>query len=380
VRNLIFKNKIKMKKLIYCLAILGAVFTSCNPNEDIYTSLDAVEKVISGDVIYTLTDEDYDDLLLNYGNFSSEDDAKADIPGLLSNLYPVWGNGSSALVTFKLYSPVGTYDAPVYALSDAEHNAITGSTYGNFDKTGHVYEYLNATYPSPSEGDFVSLKYRYYSGGETTLTDGFAYENGEWVKFTGFTEDQYDAMGESFPNFSSEDEANQKIPIALLDVYKFNPKSAGDIVLAMYELYVGGGVTESYTAAYIFNGTSFAAYDNVKDVTIQFGHDGTTWVPDNTIKYTFTGADISFISDALIVAYPGPADNVGFFGSFDRRTSSSNYWSDSMLLEAFSALLDNKNPGAEDGQKYVLTFVIYNGATTNETKSVIKTGGVWMYQ
>jgi hypothetical protein len=51
-----------------------------------------------------------------------------------------------------------------------------------------------------------------------------------------------------------------------------------------------------------------------------------------------------------------------------------------MLLEAFNALLDNKNPGAEEGQKYVLTYVIYNGSTTNETKSVNKTDGVWVYQ
>ena len=44
------------------------------------------------------------------------------------------------------------------------------------------------------------------------------------------------------------------------------------------------------------------------------GHDGTTWVPDNTIRYTFTGADVAFISDYFIDIYPGPADNVGFFG------------------------------------------------------------------
>ena len=369
-----------MKKLIYCLAVLGAIFTSCNPMEDIYNEVDAEEKVISGDVEYTLTDEDYDELEKSYGNFNSEDEAKSLIPGLLSDLFPVWGNGSSALVTFKVYNPVKTYDAPVYELSDAEHNDITGNTYGNFDDNDHVFEYLAATYPDVAEGDFVSLRYRFWSGGESTLTDGFAYEDGEWVKFTGFTEDQYEAMGEGYPNFSSEDEANVKIPIALLDVYKFNPISAGDIVLSMYELYLGGGVTQSYTAAYVFDGTSFSAYDNEQEVTVQFGHDGSTWVPDNTIKYTLTSADIAFISSEFATKYEGPADNVGFFGSFDRRSGSSNYWSDDMLLDAFNALLDNNDPSAEEGQKYVLTYVIYNGSTTNETKNVIKTDGVWVYQ
>ena len=50
-----------------------------------------------------------------------------------------------------------------------------------------------------------------------------------------------------------------------------------------------------------------------------------------------------------------------------------------MLLEAFNALLDNIDPSAEEEQKYVLTYVIFNGSTTNETMSVIKTGGVWVY-
>ncbi|WOD44734.1 hypothetical protein [Hwangdonia lutea] len=369
-----------MKKLIYLIAVLGITFTGCNPNEDIYNKIDAEANPIVGDAVITLSDEDYDELELNFGNFNSVDDAKAMLPSFLEDKYPVWGKGSSALVTFKWYNPIETYEAAVYELSDAEHNAITGNTYGNFDENGHIYDYLDATYPNPEEGDFVSLRYRFYSGGEMTLTDGFAFEDGSWVKFTGFTEDQYNDMGEGFPNFSSEDEANQKIPIALLDIFKFNPKSAGDIVLSMYELYVGGGVTESYTAAYIFDGVAFSAYSNVAEETVQFGHDGTTWVPDNTIKYTFTTDDVALISNALIGTYPGPADNVGFFGSFDRRESSSNYWSDAMLLEAFNLLLDNKHPSAEEGQKYVLTFIIYNGATTNETKSVIKTGGVWVYQ
>ena len=51
-----------------------------------------------------------------------------------------------------------------------------------------------------------------------------------------------------------------------------------------------------------------------------------------------------------------------------------------MLLEAFNALLENGNFVTAEEQKYVLTYIIYNGSTTNETKSVIKTGGVWIYQ
>lgn len=360
--------------------VLGLVFTACDPMDDIYTDLDAQEDIIAGEATFALSDEDYDFLDLSYGNFNSIDDAKSMIPGLLKNNYPVWGEGSLATVTFKWYNPLSSPSENVYALSDDEHNAITGKSYGNFDRDYHIFNYLDATYPSPSEGDFYSLRYRFYAGGEVTLTDGFLFENGEWKKFTGFTEDDYKSMGESYPNFSSHDEAALKIPLVLPDIYKFSEKSAGDIVQAMYELYKGSGVTKSYVNNYIFDGSSWAPYTNVAHETIKFGHNGTVWMPDNTIKYTITNDDVALISNALIGTYPGPADNVGYFGSFDRRDSSSNYWSDDMLLEAFNVLLDNKNPTAAEGQKYVLTFIIYNGSTTNESKSVIKTGGVWVYQ
>ena len=119
-----------MKKIIYVLAILGIVTTSCNPNEDIYDELDAQVDPIVGDVVYTLTDDDYDDLNLNYGNFNSTEDAKEMIPSLLSDIFPVWGLGSSALVSFNVYNPVSTYESEIREISAAECNAITGQTYG----------------------------------------------------------------------------------------------------------------------------------------------------------------------------------------------------------------------------------------------------------
>lgn len=132
--------------------------------------------------------------------------------------------------------------------------------------------------------------------------------------------------------------------------------------------------------AYTVIGGDWTAHDSVISTTLQFGHDGNTWVPDNTIRYTLTGADISLISSTFIDIYPGPADNVGFFGSFDRRSGSSNYWSDEMLLEAFNVMLDNNDPGAQEGQKYILTFVTYIGSLADESQALIKTGGVWVYQ
>lgn len=355
-----------MKKIFYSFAILSLLFTSCNPMEDIYSEIDATETVISGEATFTLTDADYDALDLNYGNFSSLDDAKADLPDFLSGKYPAWGAESLAAVTFKLYNKVNTYSKNIYALSDAEHNAITGKTYGNFDRSYHVTNYLEATYPDASEGDFYSLKYRFYAGGESTLTDGFVFENSEWTKITGFTPDNYNDMGESYPNFSSHDEAEIKIPVALIDVYKFAAKQAGDIVTAMYELYIGGGVTKSYTANYIFDGSSWSKYTNTINETIKFGHDGTTWVPDNTIKYTLTGADYTLVGN-------------GNYGNFDVRAGKDEE-QESVRLDKVNTILLNNFPSDAEGQKYIVTYNIYNGAAGVWSLSVIKEGGAYVKQ
>ena len=382
-----------MKNLTYLITLILAVtFVGCNPLDDIYDDIDAQTNPIVGDVILVLTDEDYDELGLNFPNFGSTDDAKDMIPGLLLDKYPVWGKGSTALVTYDIWSPQRDERSLIrYTVTSQDYDDL-GHTFGNFDRESEVFEFLEWKYPSPDDRTLVSLTYDFWNGSVNEFNNGYLYLNGEWQFVLGFTDDQYTEMGEGFPNFSSEDEAEAKIPIILKDIFKFETKEVGDIEGIMYKLFVtdvddidndgrtDDRTTYSYVKYFIYDGMNWSVYNNILSESLQFGHDGSTWVPDNTIKYTFTGDDVTFISNAFIEIYPGPADNVGFFGSFDRRSGSGNYWSDDMLLEAFNVLLDERNPSAEEGQKYVLTFVVYTGSTGNETKSVIKTEGVWVYQ
>src|SRR5210317_1189272 len=93
-----------MKKLVYLILSLVLVFTvACDPMDDIHTLVDANDQVIVGEAEYTLTDEDYDELDLSFGNFSSVDDAKSILPPFLSEKYSAWGKGSSVLVGYDLY-------------------------------------------------------------------------------------------------------------------------------------------------------------------------------------------------------------------------------------------------------------------------------------
>jgi len=333
--------------------------------EEIYSEIDATETVISGEATYTLTDADYDALGLNYGNFSSSDDAKADLPGFLTDKYPAWGAESLAAVTFKLYAPkVTERSLEVYTVSSDDY-ADNGHTYGNFSRDYHITDFLDIKYPNAANRLLVSLTYKYYSGSVSTLNNGFLFVNGAWEMAAGITDDEYTAMGEGYSNFSSEDEAIAKVSVFLVDKFKYSGKMAGDIEAIMYKLYTGGSV-KSFIANFIYDGASWSEYNNVIDETIKFGHDGTTWVPDNTIKYTLTGADYTLVGN-------------GNYGNFDVRAGKAEE-QESVRLDKVNTILLNNFPSDAEGQKYIVTYNIYNGAAGVWSLAVIKEGGAYVKQ
>ena len=365
-----------MKKILVLLTIFSMVFASCEPLEMINAESDAMPNPIVGDVIFTMSDDDYDVVDRSYGNFDSEAQAKEKIPTLLNSKYPVWGNKSSATVTFKLFSK--KYDEKSlesYTVSSQDY-ADGGHSYGNFSKASHITDFLDLKFTSPANRLLVSLTYKYYSGSVSILNNGFLYVNDAWEMVTGFTNDEYTAMGESYPNFSNDDEAFAKIPVFLLDKYKYDAKKPGDIEGFMYKVYVGGGVTESYIVYFVFDGSNWSQYTNTIEETIQFGHDGTTWVPDNTIKYTLIrNADYEYMSAQLT----GNADfdnvslgNLASYGDFDYN------WSDEQIHFALALFLDHLDPSAAEGQKYILTYVIYDNGENDYQTSFIKTDGAWV--
>ncbi|MFK7811633.1 MAG: hypothetical protein AB8B59_04010 [Maribacter sp.] len=383
-----------MKKIIYLIGLISAfTVVSCDPVEDIYNELEANEGDIVGTADYALTDDDYETLDLGFGNFSNLDDAKAMIPTILDDAYPFWGSGSIANVTFDLYSPASTERSlVVYEVQTEDYDANPDTErFDNFDDEDQIIEFLNNKYPNPENRQLVSLTYEFFNGSTNTLNNGFLYTNDSWNFIQGLTADEYALMGEGFPNFSSEDEAEAKLPIFLEEKLKYNTYEAGDIVPFMFKLFVtdeddvdgDGSVDDRTTYSYVKNFAygadgSWSAYGNVVEQTLQFGNDGSTWVPDNTIAYTLASEDYTFIGSQLEATYPDPTSSMANFGNFDRRNGNPAFWSDDMLLEAMILLLNNIDASAEDEQKYLVTFEIYNGANTTETISLIKTGGAWV--
>ncbi len=216
-----------MKKFIYLLMVLGLVFTtSCDPMDEIYADIDAQENIVVGDAIITLTDEDYTELGLD-GGFESVDDVKSMLPAFLTDLYPVWGDGSSAIVNYTM----------VNGLSDlgSVSNFINASTYRleNTDYPGYAQNAF-AFFPDEDpldvledilegeEGDIVLVRYNQYVNEPVTgivnyfeATFNGSLEGFETINVVGTHEwearsrndDEYAQMsGFSWPNaFANED-------------------------------------------------------------------------------------------------------------------------------------------------------------------------------
>jgi len=169
-----------MKKIFLLLTVFSMVFASCDPLEDINTAVDAIDNPVVGDATYTLTDDDYDELGLNYGSFSSVDDVKSDIPEFLNGIdaYAAWGKGSSILLKYKLYRG-NAFSVKNYSL-DLDDYTTSGSSLLGFESTAtpgdHLPGIIAAQYTTPDEGDYVSAQYFQFTGSAYTVTPTVSLE------------------------------------------------------------------------------------------------------------------------------------------------------------------------------------------------------------
>lgn len=328
--------------------VLGLVFTACDPMDEIYTALDAQEEVILGETTLTMSDDDYAYLELGYGSFSSIDDAKTMIPSLLSNNYPVWGDGSLVNVTFKLYDPIRVED---YTVTSSDYDALLdmGETQGaHLSSNSDINDFFTYKYPQAEQGAYVELTYNKLAGKISyplVNADYALVGNGNYNNFdirTGKAEEDIEVRRE-------------KIETILLNNFPDTP------------------INQQYLVSYLAFNNSFNAV--ILEMLVQF--DGTNYNMVTGTEYELTDADIALIETELAETYPGPAANVGNYGSFDRRTSSANYWSDEMLVDAFNLVLKNLDPTAVEGSKYAVTFVVYDGSTHDDSMLLQLNNGVY---
>ena len=222
-----------------------------------------------------------------------------------------------------------------------------------------------------------------FSGDTESLSAYYRYSEGDWDEVDDvyyLSAADYDSMGEAsgqpgaFNNFSGSVLPENYLPQFLSINYPFAQE--GDELFMIYRFFGGSGVgTVTKGNLYTFSGGSWSPSIS----SLQFGLENGIWVPDNTIRYTLTGSDYTLIASELINVedFEAAAENLDNFGNFNRTGGSTN-WTDEMIVTALNIALDNLNPSAEEGQKYIVTIATWAPGNSTEDFSMIKSAGEWV--
>ncbi len=213
-------------------------------------------------------------------------------------------------------------------------------------------------------------------GDKTSKETFYTFSEGAWkiptTNFYSLTDADFASMG--LTNFGSSTPPSNYLA-KFLGV-KFPYAQDGDKLNVMYNYVSSSSGAQTRGDLYTFTKGLWVGHLTTIATTLQFGQDGTTWVPDNTIKYTLIADDYAYMSTTL-------SGNT-FFANVNL-TSLANYkdydynWSDAQILYSLDVLLKHLDPSAADGQKYYITYFLYDNGTNNVSRHLIKTNGEWVW-
>lgn len=234
----------------------------------------------------------------------------------------------------------------------------------------------------------LSIKTLGATGATDSKGEYFMYTGGSWEAVEDIyylSSADYDSMGTAsgqpgqYNNFSSSTSPDNYLPTFLELNFPFGQEDQELFVI--YDYFSSSTGAQRRGNLYTFTDGMWNAHESTIESSLQFGYDNGVWVPDNTIRHDLDGSDYDYITStfAAVAGFEAPTASVAQYSNFDRRPSNDAYWSDEMLATAFASLLDNSlAPGADEGQKYVLSYAIYDGSSGIEEFKLIKEGGVWI--
>ncbi|WP_405412159.1 hypothetical protein [Maribacter sp. Asnod1-A12] len=334
-----------MKKAFYYIAIIGTLFVSCDPLEDINDDLDA-QQIASKDFIvgvetYTLTDEDYELYAAELDSveyFASQDLANLVIPSFLADTYPIWGEGSLVEVTYNL-------EATTVLESISTTEVLTG--------INDIDSYLATNYETASNGTFVELTYNVedidnqyvltfddYQSIATALSGAYPEATASMADFGNF-----ERRSDNDAYWSDEmviEAMNVILPMG----------SEGDIYVPTFDIYDGGfNYTETIVVEYI--GGSYVSSSSEPNVVL--------------VETT-----------AIVVKNNGDWENPYVFSDEDYEVLEQGYGNfDSGSIYKLDIFLESLYPFAQAGDVAPVQYEFYNGSTSTKYGVSIFDGDKW---
>ena len=202
------------------------------------------------------------------------------------------------------------------------------------------------------------------------------------------TEDDYEELGQNFPNFGSVEDARTLIPSLLSDLYP--TYGAGSIINVGFDLFdplrvQDYSVSSSDYGMIDLSTDYFSGMGDVADfldAKYPQAEDGeyvrlTYNILAEEIAYEFSADDFDVIGDELGDVYPDPASSAAQYSNFDRRSDRDAYWSNDMIVEALGVAISEEF-GDIAGQQYNVTYAIYDGSSGTESMTVQFDGNTYV--
>jgi hypothetical protein len=211
----------------------------------------------------------------------------------------------------------------------------------------------------------------------------YNYKGGVWKEATDgvylLVASDFDSMGTAsgqpgqYNNFSSSIAPDDYLPTFLNLKHPYALE--GDELFVIYDYYSSSTGAQLRGNLYTVKNGVWTAYQSTIDTTLQFGHDGTSWVPDNTIKYEFVKADYDYI----VATFAGDATFASAVANLSSYGNISTFnWTPAQIDSAIGAVLMHNFPGMAEGQKFAATIYVYDGSSHNSTINYVLTGGSYV--
>jgi hypothetical protein len=369
----------KKNNIIMNFALAGLILLSaCNPTKDFKDQYDLANtitdstnfanytkvKLADTATIIKLTDANYAkssvSSIKSNKNFSDAYPAKTYLPEIMNKSFIV-KTGNQITVAYNYYNPLTLKDSVSYTLTDAEY---PNQTYKNFNTVAEIFSYLSTNYPQATRGKLVILTYK-IKGTTGAVTCSFVYLGTEWMQAIAFVAANYTAMGQSYANFSTSDDARYNIPIFLKNSFLPYAK-AGTKTMVQYALYSSGKTTQNILLLN-FDGNNWKIIDAVIPASSICMYNGSVWnfiPPLNFIlvtetatrNYTLTDADYTLVGS-------------GQYKDFDRRAGQSE-GDVNVFLSKMGTILKTRFADIAANQVYAVTYKDYNGSISNVTVNI----------
>ena len=297
---------------------LAILFTACDPNEELYETLDDMQKPYNKGVEYTLAEADYtrfSGFIQQYLAFSDTFPAMNFIPDVLKVRFVTLRQESSAIVTYNhfLLHP-DWWDAGFgYVMTDEDYgedgvnifgNAFTEDNPANY----HLPSFLRVKFPGAIDGDAINIIYNFIESGETIMNlDIYQFNGQSWIwsetieniPYVGYelTAGDYENFGGSvarFGNFSESYPPETHLPVLLKNIFPFALEGAEQVVKYKYH---NGSQVINVIDKYEFDGTQWIKVPYTEQRTEQYIFGELGWAFDPTVTFQMSRDDYMYLAE-----------------------------------------------------------------------------------